>query len=70
MEAYGWMVAAVVAAGYVLAVWLPDFRADIRGIRAQRARNNVASVVEGPAPAEPGDVRRHRVGVADPEGPR
>ena len=70
MEAYGWMVAAVVAVGYVLAVWLPDFRADIRGIRAQRARNNVASVVEGPTPAAPGDVRRRGVGVADPEGPR
>ena len=70
MEAYGWMVAAVVAAAYVLAVWFPDFRADLRGIRARRARHDVFGVVEGPAPAEPGGVRRRGVVMADPKGPR
>lgn len=64
------IVAGVAIVVYVALVWLPDFRADLRGIRARRARNNVASVVEGPAPAEPGEVRRRGVGVADPEGPR
>lgn len=64
------IVAGVAIVVYVALVWFPDFRADLRGIRAQRARNNVASVVEGPAPAEPGGVRRRGVGVADPEGPR
>ena len=64
METYGWMVAAVVAAGYVLAVWLPDFRADIRGIRARRARHAVAGVVAGPAPAGPPALLRAGVDVA------
>lgn len=63
-------VAIVVGVVYVALVWLPDFRADLRGIRARRARNDVPNVVEGPAPTEPGDVRRRGVGVADPEGPQ
>ena len=64
------IVAGVAIVVYVALVWLPDFRADIRGIRARRARNNVASVVEGPAPAKQGGVRRRRVVVADPKGPQ
>ena len=67
------IVAGVAIVVYVALVWLPDFRADIRGIRArraQRARNDVFNVVEGPATAKPCDVRRRGVGVADSEGPR
>jgi len=70
MEIYAWMVAAVVAVGYVLAVWFPDFRADFKNIRARRARHDVAGVAEGPTPAPPRRVRRRRVDMADPEGPR
>ena len=62
-------VVLIVGVVYVALVWLPDFRADLRGIRARRARHDVSDVVEGPAPAKPGGVRRRRVVVADPEGP-
>lgn len=70
MEIYGWMVAAVVAGFYVLVVWLPDFRSDVTNIRARRARHDVAGVAPGPTPAPPRRIRRRRVDMADPEGPR
>ena len=64
------IVAGVAIVVYVALVWLPDFRADIRGIRARRAQRDVAGVVEGPALPAPSGVPRRHVDVADPEGPQ
>ena len=64
------IVAGVAIVVYVALVWLPDFRADFRTIRARRARNDVADVATGPDPAPSRRVRRRRVGVADPKRPR
>jgi len=63
-------VAVVVGVVYVALVWFPDFRADFKNIRARRARHDVAGVATGPAPAPPRRVRRRRVDMADPDGPR
>ena len=63
-------VAIVVGVVYVALVWFPDFRADLTNIRARRARRDVAGLAPGPAPAPARRVRRRRVVVADPKGPR
>lgn len=63
-------VAIMAGVVYVALVWLPDFRADLTNIRTRRAWRDVAGLAPGPAPAPSRRVRRRRVDVAGPEGPR
>ena len=63
-------VAIVVGVVYVARVWFPDFRADLTNIRTRRAWRAVFSVAPGPTQAPPRRIRRRRVDMAGPEGPR